>query len=571
MAGCLDDVALLELIHGQLAPADMVGVDAHLDTCDSCRDLVALAARGSDGRDAPAADELRAGDAVDRYIVLDRVGGGAMGVVYAAHDRELDRKVALKLLRPERADAGDATRVLREAQAMARLQHPNVVTVHDVGTAGDRVFVAMELVAGPTLRVWAHGRPWRERLACLVAVGRGLAAAHAAGVIHRDVKPDNVIVDEHGRPRIGDFGLARADEERRGLVGTAALATTLTQTGSVIGTPLYMAPEQLRGEPATVASDQFGLAVTVWEILFGARPFLGKELGELARAIERGPIAPERRGVPAAVERALRRGLAFDPQRRHASVDALVTALDWQPPRRWVWLAPAAAAGAAVVTLLAVSPASAPSDPCRTAVAALDDAWTPAVASELRGKLAAAHDPSSAARLDAYAGRWREARLDVCRAGRVRGAESEALLDVRGGCLDRAKAELAALVAELRAADPRQLGGVADAIAGLTDPGECATSGALALRAGGGGGGDRSRTDAGGGARGACRPPAPRRGRGGRGPRGAGRSRGRRDRSRRSGRGARMDRPRRRRRRSPRPRRRRRVGAPRGRGRHPRR
>ena len=483
MSGCLDDAALLELIHGQLPPAVMAGVDVHLDTCDTCRELVALAARGSDGHDAPAADELRAGDAVDRYLVLGRVGGGAMGVVYAAHDRELDRKVALKLLRPERADAGDAARVLREAQAMARLQHPNVVAVHDVGTAGDRVFVAMELVAGPTLRVWAHGRPWRERLACLVAVGRGLAAAHAASVIHRDVKPDNVIVDEHGRPRVGDFGLARADEERRDVEETTALATTLTQTGSVIGTPLYMAPEQLRGEAATAASDQFGFAVTAWEILFGARPFLGKDLGELARAIARGPLAPERRGVPASVERALRRGLEIDPRRRHESVDALASAIDWKPPRRWVWVAPVAAAGAAVATLLVVRPAGAPPDPCRTAAAAFDDAWTPAVASELRGKLAAAYDPTSVARLEAYAGRWREARLGVCRAGRVRGAESEALVDVRGACLDRGKAELAALVRELRAAEPTQLAGVADAIANLTDPGECATSGALALLA----------------------------------------------------------------------------------------
>jgi tetratricopeptide (TPR) repeat protein len=495
MVGCLDDAALLELIHGQLPPASMAGVDAHLDACDSCRELVALAARGSDGRHAPAADELRAGDAVDRYIVLGRLGGGAMGVVYAAHDGELDRKVALKLLRPELAagSVASGTRVLREAKAMARLQHPNVVTVHDVGTTGDRVFVAMELVAGPTLRVWAHGRPWRERLACVVAAGRGLAAAHAAGVVHRDVKPDNIIVDEHGRPRIGDFGLARAGESAgagAGAPGAAssggALAGGLTQTGAVIGTPMYMAPEQLRGEAATMGSDQFGLAVTAWEILFGARPFAGRDTDELARAIVRGPAEPERRGVPVAIERALRRGLEAEPSRRWDSVAALVDAIDWHPPRRWRWAVPVAGAGAAaaaVATMLVLGPAGAPADPCRTAAAALDEAWTPAVAGELRTKLAAAYDRSSVTSLDAYATRWRDARMNVCRAGRVRGAESEALVDVRAACLDRGRAELAALVAELRAADAQRLGGAAEAIAALTDPGECATSGALALLA----------------------------------------------------------------------------------------
>ena len=509
MDGCLDDAGLLELIHGQLAPPALVEVDAHLDRCDSCRELVALAARGSDGRHAPAADELRPGDAVDRYIVLGRIGGGAMGVVYAAHDRELDRKVALKLLRPELAGPaaavvrltsdgaaaavaastlaagsdGHRDRVLREAQAMARLQHPNVVTVHDVGTAGDRVFVAMELVAGPTLRGWAHGRPWRECLRCLVAVGRGLAAAHAAGVIHRDVKPDNIIVDQHDRPRIGDFGLARADEETGGAPASSILATTLTRTGAVIGTPLYMAPEQLRGEPATANSDQFGFAVTAWEMLFGARPFVGKDLAELVRAIDRGPLPPARGGVPVAVERALRRGLDPDPARRHDGVDALIGAIDWQPRRRWVWLAPAATAAAVAATLLVVRPAAAPIDPCRRAAAALDDSWTPAVATELGDKLTAAHDRTSVARLDAWAGRWRAARLEVCRAGRVRGAESERLLDVRGACLDRGRAELAALVAELRVAELTALTGVAEAVAALTDPGECANSSALALLA----------------------------------------------------------------------------------------
>ena len=480
--GCLDDAALYELIHGRLAGGSLAEVDAHLDGCDTCRELVIAAARGSDGRHAPAADELRAGDTVDRYLVLGRLGGGAMGVVYAAHDAELDRKVALKLLRPEfAADAASPSRIVREAQAMARLQHQNVVTVHDVGAVGDRVFVAMELVAGPTLRVWAVGKAWRERLACLVAVGRGLAAAHAAGIVHRDVKPDNVIVDEHDRPRIGDFGLARAGEGSRAAPPASAQATTLTQTGTVLGTPMYMAPEQLRGEPATPASDQFGFAVTAWEVMFGARPFAGDDLTALAAAIARGPAAPQRDGVPASVERALRRALAVEPAARWPTVGALVEAIDWKPSRRWLWAVPAATAGAAAIAIALAPPIERPIDPCRDAAAALDEAWSPAIAAEVRGKLAAAHDLTSADRIGEWAATWRDARLGVCRAGRVRGAESEALLDVRGACLDRGRAELAALAGELRAAEPATLTSVAAAVAALTDPRECATSSALAL------------------------------------------------------------------------------------------
>ncbi|MEZ4401280.1 MAG: serine/threonine-protein kinase [Kofleriaceae bacterium] len=494
MTGCLDDAVLLELIHGQLAPATLRDVDLHLDRCDGCRELVALAARGSDGHDAPASDALRPGDAIGRYLVLDRLGAGAMGVVYAAHDRELDRQVALKLVRPDAVGAAAAgavlaagtdparASVLREAQAMARLQHPNVVTVHDVGTDGDRVFVAMELVAGATLRAWAVGRPWRERLACLVAVGRGLAAAHAAGVIHRDVKPDNVIVDDAGRPRLGDFGLARA-EAAPAASGGGALATTLTQVGAVIGTPVYMAPEQLRGEPATAASDQFALAVTAWECLFGARPFAGHDLAALRDAIARGPSAPERRGVPAAVERALRTALAPAPGARHASVAALVAAIDLRPRRRWLWLAPAVAAAAAATVVMAVRAPAAPPDPCRTAADALAPTWSAAVATALATRLTTPEHRAALAKLDAWAGRWRVARRDVCEAGRVRGEASAALVDVRSACLARGRGELAALVATVGATDADALTDLGAAVGALTDPDACATSPALALLA----------------------------------------------------------------------------------------
>ncbi len=477
---CLDDSLVLRLIQGGLGGDELSAADGHLDRCAACRALIAAVARGRDPSEAPATDELRRGDAVDRYVVLGRLGSGAMGVVYAAHDAELDRKVALKLLRPEAGGGRD--RLLREAQSMARLQHPNVVAVHDVGTAGDQVFVAMELVDGPTLRTWAVARPWRARLAAVRAVGHGLAAAHAAGLVHRDVKPDNVIVGADDRPRIGDFGLAQTAPGERARPPDGALVTTLTRTGTVIGTPAYMAPEQLRGGPASAASDQFGLAVTAWEVLVGTRPFDGRDLAELAAAIARGPAAPGR-AVPASITRALTRALAVDPSARWPSVDALVAALAWQPRRPWRWLAPLATAAIAVAIFWLVRPGVTPVDPCRAAAGELAPAWSSSVEAVLRARLAAGGDAVSAERLAAWAARWRIARVTICQATRVRGAQSEGLLDVRQRCLERGRTELAALTDVLARTEPGAVAHVTDAVDALTEPDECAGSPALALLA----------------------------------------------------------------------------------------
>src|SRR5690349_17448959 len=205
-------------------------------------------------RPKPPQDLREPGDTVGRFVVLQRLGEGGMGVVYTAYDPELDRKVAIKLLKS--AEEGHA-RLLREAQAMARLQHPNVIAVHDVGTLpGNRVFVAMELVAGATLRGWLKAAPraWREVIAIMRQAGVGLAAAHDAGLVHRDFKPDNVLVGDDGRVRVMDFGLARlgaADPElSSGSHDTGPLSTPLTMAGTVVGTPAYMAPELFKGTSA---------------------------------------------------------------------------------------------------------------------------------------------------------------------------------------------------------------------------------------------------------------------------------------------------------------------------------
>jgi serine/threonine protein kinase len=283
---------------------------------------------------APQADGvLCAGTRLGRYVVLGEIGAGGTGVVYAAHDPELGRRVAVKLLRSPVREA----RLVREARALARLAHPNVVAVYDVGTLGERVFVAMELVEGATLRRWLEERPraWREALDVLAEAGRGLAAAHAKGIVHRDVKPDNVIIGADGRVRVLDFGLvsdgaAPAGERAPEPASGGELAGRLTETGALMGTPAYMAPEQFRAEEADARTDQWSYCATLWEAVHGERPFRGATMRELAGAVTGGALhePPRDRGVPGWLRRALARGLSVDRDARHPSMDALLAALD---------------------------------------------------------------------------------------------------------------------------------------------------------------------------------------------------------------------------------------------------
>ena len=229
---------------------------------------------------------LGAGDRVGRYLIEEAMAEGGMGVVYLAHDPELDRKVAIKLIRRTHYGPGDEAenlednaRLMREAQAMARLSHPNVVVVHDVGTAGGHVFLAMEYVRGQTLRKWVADQPrsWREIVGAFLSAGRRLAAAHAVGIVHRDFKPDNVLVRDDGRVQVTDFGLARdagSVEERPSQElarsPSGLLGVSVTVTGDVLGTPLYMAPEQHRRDPTDARTDQFSFAVATYQALFRA-------------------------------------------------------------------------------------------------------------------------------------------------------------------------------------------------------------------------------------------------------------------------------------------------------------
>ncbi len=284
--------------------------------------------------------ELPPAPQIGRFVVLNKIGAGGLGIVYAAYDPQLDRRVAIKLVHRRHEVARDGQRVLREAQALARLSHPHVVTVHEVGEHDDRLFIAMELVEGLTLSEWAR-RPheWREAVRPLLDAARGLAAAHRAGIVHRDFKPANVIVGHDGRARVLDFGLARGATTGGDPVdpSTSALDMQLTQSGTLLGTPAYLAPEQWTSGAVDARADQWAFCVTALEVLWGRRPFDGADSVALRARVLAGEIdKPPRSPMPVQVERVLLRGLTVDPAMRHASMDALIDALERaaKPPRR---------------------------------------------------------------------------------------------------------------------------------------------------------------------------------------------------------------------------------------------
>ncbi len=383
--GCPDDGVFEALLAGALDEPRRRGLHAHLDRCPQCRALlVALAPMGR-AAVAPAAadtpterDGAREGLArrhdphFGHFTLLEPLGHGGMGTVFAAYDEALGRRVALKLVRPHDAAGGDtlgappdreaARRLVREAQAMAALSHPGVVVVHEVGTRGDEVYVAMELVDGGTLAQWlaAQPRPWPAIVRMFVAAGRGLAAAHAAGMVHRDFKPANVLVRGDGRPCVTDFGLVHglrgeAETARTHAPGDGVdWSQTLTQTGVVMGTPRYMAPEQLAARPTGPRTDQFSFCVALAEALAGVHPF-GDDVRAWIEALRRGRTIEPRlpRQLPGRIVRALRRGLALAPEQRFASMDALLAQLEAALTLRR--RAFTAVAGAAIVGLAALA------------------------------------------------------------------------------------------------------------------------------------------------------------------------------------------------------------------------
>ncbi len=454
---------------------------------------------------------LGRGDVVGRYIILDLLGSGAMGAVYRAYDPELDRRIALKLLLPwtgsVQAVEEGRKRMQREAQAMAKLSHPNVIGVFDVGTFRDNVFFTMELITGQDLSAWFEGagdlpRPWEKVVAVFVQAGEGLAAAHDAGVVHRDFKPGNVLLGEDGRVRVLDFGIARADEEdpdgpgagQTALMRRADISATLTQAGTVVGTPAYMAPEQHRGADTDPRADQFAFCVALYEGLYGRRPFRGHDFKELGRAKRSGIIEPEPEhvDVPAWLRQLVRRGLAGGRELRYPDMRALLAELRrdrGQRRRRFVVAAAVVAAVGvgAVAANMAVQTDSVPI--CSGADQKVAQVWSSKVKTHIEREFlatgldfAATSWRATRGALDRYLTGWTRAHVDACEDTRVRGEQSEELMDTRIYCLERHLRDVGALVEILGQPDADVVRNAMTMATNLPDLARCSDTEALVRR-----------------------------------------------------------------------------------------
>jgi len=450
------------------------------------RDSVYTRLFGQQG-DAEPHDQPRIG----RYLLLGTLGQGGMGKVLCAHDETLGRDVALKVLHEARERHGQ--RLLREAQALARLSHPNVVRVYDVDEIDGRLCMAMELVHGTPLDQWQRlPRAWSDVVAVYRQAGRGLAAAHAEGLVHRDFKPANCILDGQGVVKVLDFGLARGvgaepeppvpeaerthggdsmsgDDSIRASRSQRMLDQALTRTGTMLGTLAYMAPEQLLGKPADPRSDQFAFCVSLYYALYGTRPFGGSTAIALLYAIQSQRLEPlpARTGLPPVPKwlfEVVRRGLSVAGHQRYADMEALLAELDRGLARRRRLRA------AALGTVLAVGLGGAlvmggafePEQPCDGLREQEMSAWTDDDRRAVGTALEAAALPEGShvhehveERLDDYARAWAEARADACEATWVRREAGEQALARRMACLDERVVSVRAVVAQLATADAR--------------------------------------------------------------------------------------------------------------------
>ena len=369
---CPAEDQLVALVEGRLDVDGTSALHRHVRGCADCR-LVLAGLGDAISAEQPAVSEqtspsdladdapLKPGDKVGRFELSRLLGLGGMGAVWAAHDPELGRDVAVKLLRVGFGSDGDRAqsrrRLLREAKAMAHLAHPNVVPVFEVGEMGDRLFLVLELVPGETLGKWlSTPRELEEILGVFLAAGRGLSAAHQAGIVHRDFKPDNVLVGRDGRARVTDFGLARRSNTDSGPLRSVGLAelnaapSSLTPLGSLLGTPAYMSPEQMGGGRADARSDLFSFCTALYEAVAGTRPYPGATLQAQLERANHEKLEPPKRKLPAWLRRELAKGLRADPARRHATMEQLLHALERGGPRRRLrWMAAAMAMALAMV------------------------------------------------------------------------------------------------------------------------------------------------------------------------------------------------------------------------------
>lgn len=476
---CLDPFTLTAWVEGQLDETTRQAAVKHIGECDICRataaslfhlqadsDALVVTARGTDAA-VPMSDLPHdAPVMVGRYQLGKLLGVGGMGSVYEAHDPQLKRSVAVKILRDP--GPGAAQRIEREAQALAKLAHPHVVAIYDTGVATVGHYIVMQLIDGQTLDAWLvqHRNDPMQVLRCFAMAGAGLVAAHAANLVHRDFKPQNVLVDRAGTALVTDFGLAKehasdpilaTDEGSRNAIAALATATTASNTaGAFAGTPMYMAPEHYLAEPVTALSDQFAFCVALWEALFDAHPFvetrpLAGNVHLVGAAVCAGKLREPPRGhnVPTRVVNALKRGLATKPTDRWPSMVACLAQLTPTPPRtrRTVVLAVAAASltAAGVSYLVASShPTSTKSstEVCQRATQTqLATSWGANQRTTLQQafaqtqlRFASTAATTVVAALDGYAQQWTTMRTDLC----VAEARNEQPQPGQALCLDEA-------------------------------------------------------------------------------------------------------------------------------------
>lgn len=463
--------------------------------------------------EAPAVHEFAAGEKIGRYVLLDQVGQGGMGVVFAAFDPQLNRKVALKILKAGLSDSDDKrqlrARLYREAQAIAKLSHPNVITVFDVGTVGASVFVAMEFVEGATLTEFlAKPRSLEAILDAFAQAGRGLSAAHQAGLVHRDFKPDNVLMGFDGVARVSDFGLARTDpslvvEDDEGLddfdsdpgdvEDSDLLSSPMTQAGAVVGTPRYMAPEQHAGAPPDPRSDQFAFCVALYQALYGQEPFVAHTMERLVHAKQHGRIMepPETVKIPGSLEQLIWRGLSADPRRRYPTMEVLLDdlrhdpAVRGRPVLRWVV---GIGLSSAALGIAALQSGEVERAPCDEGEARWNEVWNAPRKEAVRSAFEAA-DPAARSvswdavqrGLDAYGAEFvaqYAAACDATKGPRV----SDTFFQLRRSCVMERRDFADALIDLFEESDGALVRAAPQAVAELPGLGRCSEVGGLLAR-----------------------------------------------------------------------------------------
>ena len=450
---CPDDKTFHDYLARRISLDDIETLENHVFSCQTCIGMLEALASTSEPR----------ANALARFEILELIGQGAMGVVLAARDPELERRVAIKILRTQIAPTEQAVaaqaQLVREARAMAKVTHPNVITVYEAGSADNEVFVVMECVDGGTLQQWLQrsARSWREIVRVFIAAGRGLAAAHKAGVVHRDFKPSNVLVSDEGRILVTDFGLAGTSAREATVDGAVEVeASTLTRAGAVVGTPAYMAPEQFAGAAIDDAADQFSFCVALYEALVGQRPFAGDTAESLLSNVRSGTLQrlPKQTRLPRAVRAVLYRGLRSKPSERYPSMRALLGALTRALRVRRQRIVAGAVAGVASLGIVAVLWATQPPPVCTTSDEQLAGVWDRARKQSIRSEFSPyKNGPATYDRvvniLDTYVSEWVAMRREACEATRLRGEQSERLMDLRMQCLERHRITLGALTERL--------------------------------------------------------------------------------------------------------------------------